>query len=185
MLHNAGHAVNGPIDLRQALKVSSDVFFYTLGYRMDRHHDHGDGGPLQQWAHDLGIGQPTGLDAGGESPGLLPTPAWRNQNFKADTDPSGPCGKEVCISKGELTDRPWTVGDNVNLGVGQGDLQADPLQMAVAYAAIANGGDVVRPHVGLRVDDAAGPHDPGHRPRGPKPCGYQPHLAADDPRRPS
>ena len=48
------------------------------------------------------------------------------------------------------------MGDNVNLAVGQGDLQADPLQMAVAYAAIANGGDVVRPHVGLRVTDPQG-----------------------------
>ena len=48
------------------------------------------------------------------------------------------------------------MGDNVNLSVGQGDLQADPLQMAVAYAAIANGGDMVRPHVGLRVADPQG-----------------------------
>jgi len=48
------------------------------------------------------------------------------------------------------------MGDNVNLAVGQGDLQADPLQMAVAYAAIANGGDVVRPHVGMEVQDPNG-----------------------------
>jgi penicillin-binding protein 2 len=52
--------------------------------------------------------------------------------------------------------RPWTVGDNVNLAVGQGDLQATPLQMAVAYAAIANGGRVVRPHLGVAVEDANG-----------------------------
>ncbi|MFL5869885.1 MAG: penicillin-binding protein 2, partial [Solirubrobacterales bacterium] len=155
VLHNAGGAVNGPIDLRQALTVSSDVFFYTLGYRMDDDKNP-DGGPLQQWARELGIGQPTGLDVGGEGAGLLPTPGWRNQNFKRDTDSSGPCGSEVCISKGELTDRPWSVGDNVNLAVGQGDLQADPLQMAVAYAAIANGGTVVTPHVGMRVEDQNG-----------------------------
>ena len=48
------------------------------------------------------------------------------------------------------------MGDNVNLSVGQGDLQTNPLQMAVAYAAIANGGDVVRPHVGMEVEDASG-----------------------------
>ena len=53
-------------------------------------------------------------------------------------------------------DRPWSAGDNVNLAVGQGDLQANPLQMAVAYAAIANGGELVRPHVGLRVEDPDG-----------------------------
>ena len=115
-----------------------------------------EGGPLQAWARSLGIGEPTGLDVGGEGAGLLPTPQWRNENFKRNTSPDSPCGKEVCISKGELTDRPWTVGDNVNLAVGQGDLQADPLQMAVAYGAIANGGDIVRPHVGLRVDDPQG-----------------------------
>jgi penicillin-binding protein 2 len=155
VLHNAGDAVNGPIALHDALKVSSDVFFYTLGYRMDEP-DISDGGPLQQWARELGIGQPTGLDVGGEGAGLLPTPGWRNQNFKRDTDPNGPCGEEVCISKGELTDRPWSVGDNVNLAVGQGDLQADPLQMAVAYAAIANGGTVVTPHVGNSVEDQDG-----------------------------
>ena len=54
------------------------------------------------------------------------------------------------------TDRPWSEGDNVNLAVGQGDLQTNPLQMAVAYAAIANGGDVVRPHVGMEVEDSSG-----------------------------
>ena len=57
---------------------------------------------------------------------------------------------------GDPTDRPWSEGDNVNLAVGQGDLQTNPLQMAVAYAAIANGGDVVRPHVGMAVEDTSG-----------------------------
>jgi penicillin-binding protein 2 len=155
VLHNAGNAVNGPIALQRALQVSSDVFFYTLGFRIDDA-DQPEGGPLQEWASLLGIGEPTGLDVGGEAAGLVPTPGWRNENFKANTDPSSPCGEQVCIEKGELTDRPWTVGDNVNLAVGQGDLQADPLQMAVAYAAIANGGEIVRPHVGLRIDDPQG-----------------------------
>jgi penicillin-binding protein 2 len=155
VLENAGGSAYGAIDLEQALKVSSDVFFYTLGYRIDDS-ENPDGGPLQQWAKALGIGQPTGLDIGGEGAGLLPTPGWRNQHFKENTDPDSPCGSDVCIDKGELTDRAWTVGDNVNLAVGQGDLQADPLQMAVAYAAIANGGTVLTPHVGLRVEDPDG-----------------------------
>jgi penicillin-binding protein 2 len=154
VLHNAGDAVNGPIDLRQALKVSSDIFFYTLGFRMDV--DDGDGGALQEWARALGLGQPTGLDVGGEGSGRVPTPDQRNTNFKRNTAPDSPCGKEVCLEEGEVTDRAWSVGDNVNLAVGQGDLQADPLQMAVAYAAIANGGDIVRPHVGMRVQDPQG-----------------------------
>ena len=48
------------------------------------------------------------------------------------------------------------MGDNINLSVGQGDLLANPLQMAVAYAAIANGGRVLRPRLGLRIEDATG-----------------------------
>ena len=154
VLQNAGGAAYGAIDLEQALKVSSDVFFYTLGFRMDD--ARADGGPLQDWARKLGIGSPTGIDIGGETAGKLPTPEERNEAYAANTAKDSACGEEVCLDEGEVTDRPWTVGDNVNLAIGQGDLQADPLQMAVAYSAIANGGDVVRPHVGLRVTDPQG-----------------------------
>jgi penicillin-binding protein 2 len=130
---NAGGVAHGVISMQRALEVSSDVFYYTLGDRMN------DGMALQRWAHRLGIGRETGIDLPGELPGLLPTPAWRNQLYRE-----------------ELTERPWSAGDNVNLAVGQGDLQADPLQMAVAYATIANGGTVPRPHIGMQVEDAAG-----------------------------
>jgi penicillin-binding protein 2 len=125
---------HGVLALPQALTVSSDVFFYQLGRDMNE-----KGMPLQLWAHRLGIGRRTGIDLPGEQPGRLPTPAWRNRWFKQ-----------------KLTDRPWSVGDNINLSVGQGDLAADPLQMAVAYAAIANGGRVLRPRLGLRIEDASG-----------------------------
>jgi penicillin-binding protein 2 len=130
---NAGEAANGSVSLVSALEVSSDVFFYTLGLRM------WDTGDLQHWAHALGIGRQTGIDLPGGEEGLLPSQHWRNQLY----------------AEGE-TDRPWSAGDNVQLATGQGDLQANPLQMAVAYATIANGGTVVTPHVGLEVDDAAG-----------------------------
>ena len=125
-----------------------------------------------------------GSTSAARAPGKLPTPEERNQAYEQNTAKDSPCGEEVCLDKGEVTDRPWSVGDNVNLAVGQGDLQADPLQMAVAYAAIANGGDIVRPHVGLRVDGPAGPRDPGDRPGGPRPRRHRPVLAAGDPRRP-
>jgi penicillin-binding protein 2 len=52
--------------------------------------------------------------------------------------------------------RPWSIGDNVNLSVGQGDVQASPLQMAVAYSAIAMEGRVPRPHLGLQIEDPQG-----------------------------
>jgi penicillin-binding protein 2 len=130
---NAGEAANGSVSLVSALEVSSDVFFYTLGLRM------WDSGELQHWAHALGIGRPSGIDLPGATEGLLPSQKWRNDLFR----------------EGE-TERPWSAGDNVQLATGQGDLQTNPLQMAIAYAALANGGTVVTPHVGLQVDDAAG-----------------------------
>jgi penicillin-binding protein 2 len=130
---NAGEAANGSVSLVSALEVSSDVFFYNLGFRM------WDTGQLQHWAHALGIGRPTGIDLPVLSSGLLPSQHWRNQLYREG-----------------LTDRPWSAGDNIQLATGQGDLQTNPLQMAVAYAAIANGGTIVTPHVGMQVDDAAG-----------------------------
>ncbi|HET8820771.1 MAG TPA: penicillin-binding protein 2 [Thermoleophilaceae bacterium] len=131
---NAGDAIFGPLALVQALTVSSDVFFYQLGRDMNE-----TGMPLQAWARRLGIGRKTGIDLPAEEPGRLPTPRWRNSWYKQ-----------------KLTDRPWSVGDNINLAVGQGDLLSNPLQMAVAYSAIANGGKVLRPRLGLRIEDASG-----------------------------
>ncbi|MFN2612116.1 MAG: penicillin-binding protein 2 [Solirubrobacterales bacterium] len=135
-LHNARDAVYGTLDMANALRVSSDIFFFKLGLRAPAE---GNGGLIQDWAHNLGLGEKTGIDLPNEARGLIPTPAWRNDLYK----------------KGE-TDRPWSAGDNVNLSVGQGDLQADPLQMAVVYSTIANGGDVVRPHLVERVEDVSG-----------------------------
>jgi penicillin-binding protein 2 len=136
ILHNAGKAAYGTLSLRRALQVSSDVFFYHLGAELN---SAGNGQQLQRWSHLLGLGRTTGIDLPGEQPGVLPTPAWRNRLYRK-----------------KLTDRPWSIGDNVNLAIGQGDVQANPLQMAVAYAAIANGGYVVKPHLGLSVEDSVG-----------------------------
>jgi penicillin-binding protein 2 len=176
--HNAGNAVDGVLDLVQAIKVSSDDFFYNLGVLTNSPKPHG--GALQHWAHLYGIGRPTGIDLGGEVSGTLPTPTWREQRnhleyqcdhalgpFKwtnghttsAVKHPGwhrsikhapGGCG----IADG--TNRPWSVGDNENLAVGQGDVQVTPLQLAVAYSAVANGGNVVRPHLGLDVEQPDG-----------------------------
>jgi penicillin-binding protein 2 len=131
---NSGGTAYGSIALSEALKVSSDVFFYTVGMQANDRRQ-----TLQKWARRLGIGRPTGVDLPGEFTGLLPTPDWRNRLYRR-----------------RLTDRPWSVGDNVNLAVGQGDLQATPLQLAVAYATVANGGRVITPHIGLTVEDASG-----------------------------
>ena len=131
---NAGGASYGSLTLVPAIQVSSDVFFYTLGYDM------WDTGQLQRWAHKLGIGRPTGIDIPGAEVGLLPTKQWRDE----------------LAAEGLAEERPWSAGDNIQLATGQGDLQTNPLQMAIAYATLANGGTVVTPHVGLEVTDAAG-----------------------------
>jgi penicillin-binding protein 2 len=131
--HNAEGAAYGPLTLVPALEVSDDVFFYTLGLRM------WDTNELQEWAHKLGIGRSTGIDIPVNTEGLLPSKHWRDQLFAA----------------GE-TERPWSAGDNIQLATGQGDLQTNPLQMAVAYAALGNGGTIVTPHLGMEVEDAAG-----------------------------
>jgi penicillin-binding protein 2 len=130
---NAGGASYGALTLVPALEVSSDVFFYELGWKM------WDTGQLQRWAAKLGIGKESGLDLPGETEGLVPSRSWRNQLYK----------------EGE-TDRPWSAGDNIQLATGQGDLQTNPLQLAIAYAALGNDGTIVTPHVGMEVEDAAG-----------------------------
>jgi penicillin-binding protein 2 len=86
----------------------------------------------------------------------VPTPEWRNDLYDENTSPSSPGGEEVVLEKGETVDRPWSAGDGVNLSVGQGDVQVDPLQLATAYATVANGGDVVRPHLAEEVEDPSG-----------------------------
>ena len=131
---NARKQANGPVDMRQALEVSSDVYYYRLGQAANAV---GDGRGLQRWAGRLGIGRKTGIDLPADEPGVVPSPEWRDR-----------------INKRGLGDgRPWSVGDNMNLSVGQGDLSTNPLQMAVSYAAIANGGWLVRPKLGMRVED--------------------------------
>jgi len=153
---NAGDVVNGAIALRQALSVSSDVFFYKLGLEAN---STGNGLLIQDWAKRLGLGRPTGIDLPSEAPGLVPTPSYRNDGFaefnkcKAKKKPTP---AEISLGVCGFIDRPWSQGDNINLSVGQGDLQADPLQLAVAYAAVANGGRVVQPRLGQRIEYPGG-----------------------------
>jgi penicillin-binding protein 2 len=152
--HNSCNAAYGVVTLTDALKVSSDDFFYNLGAQINVDPvKHPAGGPLQHWARLFGIGRETGIDLGGETAGNLPTPIWR---LKVDRDELRCEHKRHVSSCGIADGRPWSVGDNINLAVGQGDVQVTPLQLAVAYSAIANGGSVVKPHLGLEVDSPDG-----------------------------
>jgi penicillin-binding protein 2 len=139
--HNWDPNVNQQMDLPTAIAASCDTYFYQLGnafYELPQDRGH----PLQLWASRFGFGQTTGLDIGGETSGLLPTPEWRQQHFKS------------------AIDKLWKPGDSIQLAIGQKDLLVTPLQMARFYALIANGGELVTPHVLLSVEQSGGaaPH---------------------------
>jgi penicillin-binding protein 2 len=157
---NAGKVANGPVNLVRALQVSSDVYFYQMGLDLNPISSH----PLQRWAKRLGLGHQTGIDVPGEGSGLVPDPAWRAQRGRLEAKcrrekhiPLTADGPTAAAQGCGISDmRPWTPGDETNLSVGQGDLQASPLQMAVAYSTIVNGGKVPRPHLGAEIQDDQG-----------------------------
>jgi penicillin-binding protein 2 len=151
---NAGGKANGSVNLISALKVSSDVYFYNLGLQMYRR-----GSPaLQTWARRMGFGRRTGVDVPNERPGTVPGPAWVRSIVAAELD----CRKKEHKKSCGIADPSavWNPGDESNLAVGQGALQATPLQMAVAYSTIITGGRVPRPHFGQQVEDSRGTVEP-------------------------
>ncbi len=131
---------HGVIDLNEAIVQSADTYFYQVGYDFYLR----KGTELESWAQRLGYGRPTGIDIPGEAAGLVPTPAWLRRTYNKKTDPNW------------QIDSIWKPGNSINLAIGQGNLLATPLQVAVNYAAIANGGYLVTPHLGLRIDTSQG-----------------------------
>jgi len=151
---NAGKADYGAVGLVEALKVSSDTYFFETGQLANSH-----GPVIQNMAKELGVGEQTGIDLPSEITGLVPNAGWRAKVAAEELA----CEKRRHVSSCGISDgRPWSVGDNMHLAVGQGDLLTSPLQMAVAYStlanAFANGGEgtVVRPHLGKEIDDSKG-----------------------------
>jgi len=151
---NAGKADYGPVGLVQALKVSSDTYFFEAGELANGH-----GNVIQNEARKLGVGEQTGIDLPSEITGLVPDRAWRAKVAREELA----CERRRHVSSCGISDgRPWSVGDNMHLAVGQGDLLTSPLQMAVAYSTLANAfthggyGTVVRPHLGMEIDEADG-----------------------------
>ena len=126
------------MDLKTAIAESCDTYFYQVGqkfYSLPPNYGH----PLQAWANRFGLGEPTGIDIGGETTGLVPTPEWW---CKHNGGP--PCSGYV--------DRIWKPGYSIQLAIGQGFLLVTPLQMTRLYAMIANGGKLVTPHVAEDVE---------------------------------
>ena len=133
VFHNVEPAINASLNLEQALAISCDTWFYRLGTMFYARQAATGALDMQRWAHELGLGHPTGLDLPGEYGGVVPTPSWLRQTFSTPAQ------------------RIWYEGYSVNLSIGQGYLAVTPLQLAVAYSALANGGIVVRPHVARAI----------------------------------
>ncbi|MBJ7470829.1 MAG: hypothetical protein JHD16_05980 [Solirubrobacteraceae bacterium] len=160
---NAGGIPAGPVDLVKSMQVSSDIYYYTMGARLNDEADQ-----LQKWTRRLGFGTKTGIDLPGENRGIVPDRKWRQgladqegecRRSKKPPIPEGPgfsvyeAARRGC---GLSDQRTWSIGDNVQLAIGQGDLGITPLQNAVMYAAIENGGTLVRPHLAKEVQDRNG-----------------------------
>ncbi len=150
---NAGHADFGAVGLVEALKVSSDTYFFEVGERANSH-----GNVIQEKARQLGIGEKTGIDLPEEFEGVVPGKLWRERENKLELA----CERKRHVSNCGIVLEPtgtWTVGDNMHFAVGQGELLTDPLQMAVAYSTLANayndGGTGVEPtpHLGMEIDE--------------------------------
>jgi len=154
--HNWDRFVYQGMDLPTALARSCDTYFYRVGNSMfllptDRGH------PEQRWARAFGFGKASSTDLGFEQPGLLPTPEWKDEMFTAKSDPTN-----------WQIDRLWKPGDSIQLAIGQGDLLVTPLQMARFYAALANGGRLVTPHVLMNVQNPNGTIVPTPPPPAPR-----------------
>lgn len=142
---NASSRDNGKIDVRQALKVSSNIFFMSVagGNREnvinlkpeDQSIEKGLGiSALAEGLGWFGFGEPTGVRLRGEEAGRVPTPAWKQRVLRS----------------------AWTTGDTYNAAIGQGNLEVTPLQLAMASAAIANNGLLYRPQIVRAITDANG-----------------------------
>ena len=120
---------HGPVDLHDAIAQSCDVYFYEISRELgiDAMHDYLD---------RFGLGTRTGVDVGGESPGLVPSREWKKNNFR-DRD-----------------NQRWYHGETVIASIGQGYMLATPLQLAAAASALATRGERYRPHMVAAIEDA-------------------------------
>lgn len=112
------HSGHGGLNVTGALQHSCDVFFYLAGLKSGID-------KLIKWGRKFHLGEPTGIDLPGESGGNIAGPDWKMRRFNAQ----------------------WAGGDTVNYSIGQGYMLMTPIQIARVYAAIANGGKMVTPHL--------------------------------------
>ncbi len=160
----------GPISLGRALEVSCDTVFYGLAdseWKKDGGINPKKGQPKDYFfktAHQFGLGKETGVDLPGEVTGRVPDRQWKQDYWKANKDAWCKSGKkngsyvekiayENCLEGNKMRE-----GDEINYSIGQGDTLVTPIQEAVIYGAISNGGTMYTPTIGKAVVSADGKH---------------------------
>ena len=133
---------HGPLDFKQGLARSSDVYYYYIsgGYQDDAETFKGLGSnKISEYAKKFGLGTQTGIDLPGEIAGLVPNKDWKAKTIK----------------------EPWVIGDTYQFGIGQSYLRVSPMQMAVVAASIANNGHIITPkivnNIGLKPNNSKDP----------------------------
>ena len=125
LFRDAVRSGHGSANLSRAIQVSSDTFFYRVGYELGIDKTH-------PYLAEFGLGAQTGIDLPNEYRGILPSREWKAKRFAKAKSPSA---------------REWLPGEMVSVSVGQGYNAYTPLQMAHATASLANDGVVYRPHL--------------------------------------
>ncbi len=145
----------GWLDIHGALQNSCNKFFWAAGLGAYLALD-GTAREtvMQDWAGDLGYGSATGIDLGGEIDGTIPSRAEFER--RAEIQRENPDAGLLHPSRLEEDGAIWQGGDLMDFAIGQGTFEATPLQVAVSYAVLANGGRVMEPRVVSRVIDSSG-----------------------------
>ncbi len=187
----------GQISFRRAIQVSCDTVFYKFAYETwlkdgGLHPRAGSRDPFTQMAKAFGLGKRTGLDLPSESAGRIADRSWKRAYWKATktfycakaktgypevarTDPARATYLRRLSKENCADGYAYRGGDAANFAIGQGDTLTTPLQMARVYAAIANGGTLVTPHLGSAIIT---PEGQLVRRIAPAPAGHLPISAA-------
>ncbi|HSM44643.1 MAG TPA: penicillin-binding transpeptidase domain-containing protein [Acidimicrobiia bacterium] len=149
-------ANKGWLDIHGALEQSCNIFFWSIGLGTWQERERVGENVIQDWAMSLGYGSETGIDLASEAPGIVPTrqlfEEWAAYQIE---NPDEPPRLDSSRLNPELAS-PWFGGDLMDFAIGQGNFTSTPLQVAVSYSILANGGTVMEPRIVDRIVDSEG-----------------------------